>query len=475
MNFLYKRANHYKPSVQLLILFGLIFLMGCQTLEKHEPVLNPVKGNIEHPISDVHLPLLLEIDEIEDLINTKLDGEIYNDPSFDKDNVKLSISKIGRISVSLQGNYLYYRLPLHIWIQARIKKKLLRAIKKQQTLDFSLVLHFRSKLEVDEQWKPVVTTKLLKYEWVKKPKVKIGFMKVGVKKLVEKQLDKRMDGLLENIDQSIHEKLDIKPLISKVWTDIQKPILINKKVTQVWLKAEPQKLFMTHINGKDGYLQLNVRLQAELHTLFGDTAGMVINKKLPPLLHHEDTSSHFSLYVKSSIPLELLTDLLNEQVGRKDFSVEGYEDYKVSLDKFQVLSSDSQLVLKVGIDGEINGDVYFNGSPMYDSASQVLTLQNFDLAVSSEEVLMNTAEWLLKSELKLRVQEELKLSIGDKLSKLPLLIQNAIDNSKLSQKASIRLSNVKLEPKEILITDKDVQLLLQASGNVNMELEKLQQ
>jgi hypothetical protein len=462
--------SHFLYCLGAAMLLGLA--SSCNRVEPHRPELIAVQGDLAHPVSNLSLPVLLNLEEVEDLVNQKLNGEIYRDGSFEGDNLVMTISKIGRIEVNLVGNRLYYRLPLHIWLEGHVEKKLLGAVKvqKNQQLDFSLVLHFCSTLNIDQDWHPVVHTTLQKYEWIKKPSIQMGFVKIGIAKLVEKKIEEQMPTLLGKIDASVHQKLDIKPMAMKLWTGIQKPIRLNRKFQDVWLQAKPQRLYMSHINGSGGYLRVNLRLEALLQTVAGDSPTVAPAEDLPPLLFHPDTSNRFDLYVKSKLPFELLNSTLNQHLGRKELAWEGYG---IGMQDFELMGSDSMILLKVHVDGEVNGDIYLSGRPYYQDSSGVLGMSGLDFHLASEEALVNTADWLMHDYVLEQLGKSLQLPLADKLARLPELADNAIAKSKISRNVDITLDSLRLVPQEILVTSSDLQLLVRATGNVSMAIERL--
>jgi hypothetical protein len=172
------------------------------------------------------------------------------------------------------------------------------------------------------------------------------------------------------------------------------------------------------------------------------------------------------------MPFDQLNNALNEAVPKKEVKI---DEYTIKMKSFEMAGSDSAVLMRVDVGGAMHGKLYFKGKPSYDSASRVFTLKDFAFDVSSEEILVNTADWLLHGSLQEKIQEHLHVPVGEKLEALPELIQKAIDNSKVSKKVSIKLKNMKINLQDMLVTTGNIQVQVGAIGELSLEVEKLAQ
>jgi hypothetical protein len=457
-----------------LLAIALLLGFACSRIESHEPEIVKVEGELQQIPSSVNLPLMMSMQDLETLVNEKLQGELYADRSFEGDNMALVISKKAPIQLRLEGNKLFYDLPLQIAFEGTFEKKIIVKIKKTQKLDFAATLKFCSTLDVNQDWQAVINTSLLGINWIEKPTINIIGLKVTLAKLAESQLEKRMPEMLGNLDRSVREKLKLRDIAQKVWSKMQQPMLVHKQYNKVWLKALPKKFYMSHIDGHNGNLVINTRLDMELFTTMGETppASSPADTLLPQLLTLTDTTARFDLNVLTKLPLHALNQSLNEHVPKKKIE---FSNYAVNLKEFEMMGSDSQMVLRVDLGGDVRGRVYFKGKPAYDSVQQVLSLQGFDFDVRSEEVLLSSADWLMHDTFKEKVQEELNLPLAERLHALPALIQGALSHSKMAGKIQVDLKDLRIVPRQLLITYKDIQMITHAEGRLLVTLVGLPQ
>ena len=132
--------------------------LSCSQIKPEAPVSEAFEAAIEQKMSHLSMPIIFEIKKIQARINKEFKGVIYEDTSFEdhhKENVKIKIKKEENIAISIQNNVLYYQLPLRIWLEARLEKKLIgkAKLKKVQAVEMAVRLKFKSVLAVGKDWK----------------------------------------------------------------------------------------------------------------------------------------------------------------------------------------------------------------------------------------------------------------------------------------------------------------------------------
>jgi len=127
------------------------------------------------------------------------------------------------------------------------------------------------------------------------------------------------------------------------------------------------------------------------------------------------------------------------------------------------------VVAKIG--GKVKGVLYFEGKPAYDTLSGDLQIVDFNFDVDTYNVLAKSAEWLLHDEFKEKISKELHWPLREYSQKSSELIQNGISQSKLSKKLSVSIHKFQMEPQQFLITNENLQLLVNAKGEIELKLK----
>lgn len=459
----------------IFIILMFFLCLSCSQIKPEAPQLEAFEKDIEQKISHISMPIIFEIKNIENRINKELNGVIYRDNSFEdhhRDNIKITVKKEEKIKISIKNNVLYYKLPLRIWLEARLEKKLIgkAKLKKVQAVEMAVRLRFKSVIAVGKDWKIKTKTTFIGLEWIKEPEIKVAMIKINLATKTEKILERKQREIERQIDKAARKHLTIKDKVQKIWQELQNPILFNKKGYKAWLKMTPQNIELGKIKGSHGLLKIFVKINTHITTLFGNNPKYTVIKKIPPLIINHKIKDDFELHIFSKLLYKDLNQIVKKKVKNKEILI---EDYKIIIKKVEISGSGRNLIIKVKIKGAIKSTVYFRGIPFYDKESGELQIKDFDFDVKTEESLLQGAEWLLHDVFKEHVQELLHIPLKDKLEKIPNLIQKGIKDGEIGKKIDLKLENFVLKPDRILIDKKGLKLMIDVSGNSSLKLKNI--
>ncbi len=453
-------SNHW------FFLLLIIVAFSCKDLKTEKPAVIKVTGSLEPRISTIKLPILLPVSELEDIINGELSGIIHEDLSFDeptKDNLMLRVKREGRISIRMEGDKIYTFFPLSVW--AKVKKVV--AVES----NFSLTLQLESQIALDANWKPVLTTKFRSLEWVDNPILQIAVVKIDLTKPVENALMEKMPMLLKKVDKLAHDKVNLKKTISKIWGNLQKPILVNKEYEKIWLVAEPKSISLENIDAREGMIHLDTEIKSMLSFHFGDEPK-VKKSPLPKLQHKKSNSEEFDIYLLAKVPFKEMSQKALRELKGKEFS---FKNYSTSLADLEIEGTGSGLLVTVEMKGDVQGKLYFTGIPKYDSANTEIKIDDFSYEVNTESILAKSANWFLEENIKAMIEKELYVQLKPFSEKLPDLIERGIANSKSGDKVLVEFDKFWFEPEEMLLTNDYLQVQIRVHGVVKLELSNLEQ
>ena len=120
----------------------------------------------EEQISVLHLPVRVNLRELESSLNEQLDGLIYEDDSMnDGDNMMVKAQKTDTISLTVDSSTVKYRVPLSLWVKYDAGITNLEA-------EGDIALTFNTGFAIRDDWSVETQTTLMGYEWLKKPKLR---------------------------------------------------------------------------------------------------------------------------------------------------------------------------------------------------------------------------------------------------------------------------------------------------------------
>lgn len=480
-----KKQNQYSLLILFFVLILFFGMSSCKDKsENTSPEILPFDEAIKHQISFLEVPIAFRVEQIEDKINEAIKGTLYTDQSFedkDSDGLKIRIKKVESIKIVVKDNFMYYSIPLHIWVSKRMVKTRIfgKKIEKTKEVDFSLRIKLRSEINLNKDWKLETKTTYTGIEWIKKPKVKLLGINFDLAGLLENQLLQKKNDLERVVDKATLNLKVIEKEVSKIWTKIQEPILIEKKITNgTWLLAEPIQIEASKIEGKDNQLFITTRLKTLLRTVVAKKQGekpKVKFKDLPPLKQNNSLShknNDFILHLKGELPYKAVNDLLTKKI-KDTVLVVLNTDYKIKIKNAEVFGSGQKLFMKLAVTGDVNSTIYLSGTPRFDSLNNSLHFDNFDYDLRSEEYLLSVADWMLKTTVKEEIQKLLILPMDNYVKQLPDIIQTALSKGKTGKTALFDLRDFELSPRFIQIDKDHVRIYVKATGKVGIEIIKL--
>jgi len=458
---------------RLFFVFPFLFFAACMGVDPEAPPLQEFPPALSPEDSRIAIPLSIPIPELQKKINEALKPELYNDDTYGEDKMKLRIERLDEVKLQFNGALLHYDAPVRVTVQRQISNKLGMETPKA---DFSLHLYFSSTVAVGQDWTLRTKTTLKRYTWLKKPaslekgKLKILGQDISLEGLLEKKLDEQKEKIGALIDQAIRKNVRLDKILSKIWQNLQKPILLNKKMHKVWIKATPKTLRISPPRGVNNELRLILELMTRAETLTGEEPKYTIQRALPPLQVSSKLEPGLGLNLFADLPFVEVNALLEKKIKNLKIPVEGY---KLKIKEAEVYGNGRNIVLKADVRGDVKGTLYFQGRPEYDSASQSLHIRDFGYDVHTEELLLQTADWLLKDVVLEEIQGRLSFPLGEKLNSLPQLIEKGIGKSKAGKKVDLSIDSLKVSAKNIQVYEKGIRLNVHGDGQAKLHLKRL--
>ena len=456
--------------ISLLVLSA--YFISCKREEAEPP---PEASTLDSlliaPLSVINVPVQYRISALEDMLNEKIKGMFVKKwmPINDKgDSVYLEISRKERIKLVREDRTLHASIPL--FISGKFIAKVVGIkVKNATPVEADLVVHLNTKLHLDSAWNLVPETTIDTINWRKEPTIKVGFVNVNLKKPIENTLYEKEGKVIAKADSSLQQLMNTRKIVEKIWMDIQKPIRINKKGTQVWLKAYAEDLSGHVEDTEPDLLSLSFQLKAHTETLIEGDSIPPSNAALPPFVRQDATNDSLVIYVHSVIAFTHVNDLLNKELHDKELAASGFT---TKIKKINVYGTPTGIAVQVGVKGDITGDLYLAGKPEFDTVAYTFGLKEFDFNLKSESALLNSADWLLHTTLLDLVKEKLLVDVRPIASKLPDLIMQGVEKGKSGEKIDINIDTLFVRPVAVLTTRDNIQTIVKANGRATLGLEE---
>lgn len=465
-----------KLCILALSLLPICFF-ACKKITTVRPPCDTETVAIPQDTSYLSTPLVIPTQIIEEKLNNSIGKYIINDIDFDnlniegkKDKLKLKVTRLGDIRVSWKGNVATCSAPLRVLLERQLVGNKVLPLSESVSLksEFSLQVVFVTTIQVGEDWKLQPDTKFRSLEWMSEAKTMSGL--IDLKKTVERKLYLQMPQLLANMDNTIRSKVRLDRVMTRIWRNIQKPIIINRKEELVWLKIHPIGFEMGTITTEPGNLMIQGRLSAITETLVGNDPAYTIDSTLPPLIIRRSLPNEASAYLLAEIPYKDLNEILDRRLAGKVFKVKGH---RLKIEQAEIQGCGAKLVLHLKVRGGVRGDVYFQGTPRYEPDSMRIVVHDFDFDVRTEEVLLASADWLLHSTFKEQMKAALNIPLEDKMARIPEALMRGIERGRVGEKLDFIVEEWDFQPQRIWVRPAGIAALVIVKAQVRVEMEQI--
>ncbi len=458
-----------------LLCFGALITgtFSCKQVKPKPPAESTLDTLLEPPLSVMYVPVQYRVSGFEELINNKIQGTFLNkwmNLNEKGDSLHLEVSKMRKITLKRDNRTLFIVVPLRISGKVRAKIAGVK-IKNETPVEAEINVRLATTLHFDSMWNLIAESKLQKIDWVKEPKLKVGFVKLNLRGQIEKVLTSKESMVIDKADGAIRQLLNTRKVASDIWRDIQKPIRINKKGVQVWLNAYGVDLSGQLQETDPDLISLMFELKTFTRIYFEDDSIPPPNAVLPQFKRIDVVNDNLNIYVHSLIRFDMLNSFLNRELADKPLSAKGFS---TTIKKVRVYGTPTGIAVELKVKGDVDGTLYVKGTPAFDSITNKFSLQGFDFDISSESSLLNSADWMLHSKVLDLVAEKLSLDVTPLVAQLPKIIFQAIEKGKTGQKIDLNIDTLTLSPQVIITTKNNMQLLVLAKGRATVVLnEKL--
>jgi hypothetical protein len=460
---------HTKLSVIYLIAFLLIWpFTACKSQKSLEPSA-PTEHYQDHDdvplVSTIMIPIHITKWELNKLIDTKLAGPLYEDYSYDDqggDEMMMNLWKNGPVEVEVFSNVIKYKIPLKYWLK---KKLLIGEAESEGAFEIS----FRTTYTLNSDWTIHTNTITEYHTWTKAPVIKTGWGDITIQWIANLLVNRSKAEISGEIDKIFKESLNLKAMVAETWLTLQSPTLISPEY-QMWMKVTPQSIATTPLYSNGEAIVAKIGLNCVADVTFGEKPSFRKNQDLPNLEVAE--------YINDdAFQMRVLTDITYEEAERlanltmKGYVIEATGGKKVTVEGIHLFGNGNELVVKTKLSGAFNGNIYFTGTPVYDTLTNAITLANFNYDLETRNFLHRTANWLFSGTIKKKMQESMSFPLEENIASLRTSVQGALSNFQITQGVMLRgqLKDVKVLDTKLM--QNSIRVVLFCDGKVHVDVE----
>jgi hypothetical protein len=425
----------------------------------------------ENSPSYIHLPLSIQLKDIENKTNNLLNGLIYEDTIIEDDNIEIKIWKVAPIQFynntsQIDNGTLKTTLPLKVAIKYRIGTEKL-GLKLYSIKEFNLNGVVTLVSEVDLlNWKLTTKTKLEAIEWNESPTMKLLGKNVPVTYLFTSSLPLFKSKIEKKIDEAISKTIDFKPHILSTLEKISKPFQMSQEY-QSWLRINPIEIYSTNARLNGESIQLNMGLKCTIETLVGNKPEPKFN---PNSIALKAVTTMPNTLTANIVAVSNYTDassIITKNFAGQEF-VSGKK--KIKVQNVTIWYKKGKIIISLGIIGSVNGTVYLTGIPKFNETSKEIYFDQMDYALETKNKLLQTANWLAQGIILNKIQMNCRYSIRNNLDEGKKNIEAYLTNFSPMPGVYINGKVGNLQFKKIQLTNQAMLAFLSIDGNANISI-----
>lgn len=157
-----------------------------------------------------------------------------------------------------------------------------------------------------------------------------------------------------------------------------------------------------------------------------DSSRLVTHAALPPI-SSSDYRTGISTYLNAVYEYKFFNKLMNDSLRNKPFEVEGrtfvIKDVNISG------TNDGKIQVDVTFNGNRRGVLHLSGTPVLDSAKQVLSMPDVSFALDTKDMMVNIAKALFRKKIMKQLQNQSVLDLAALIEKNKTAIEARLNQA----------------------------------------------
>ena len=210
--------------------------------------------------------------------------------------------------------------------------------------------------------------------------------------------------------------LALKPLMESIWNQVGKPIVVDVEGKKTGLSIRPDSVkIREYLQPNKGlHLDLGFQGQVQLHPA---TAVPSRAFPLPTISSNTDASNRIDLELPLAFTYAELDALIKKSFGGQ--AIRMNKSYVFNATQFRTQAYGDRLGITVAFTavsnkgGELTGELFLAGQPVYDPATQVLRVDNLDFVMKSGSAKAMLGTMIKKGKINKQLSQRMKMPLGE--------------------------------------------------------------
>ncbi|MEY3648948.1 MAG: hypothetical protein RLZ13_1833 [Bacteroidota bacterium] len=210
--------------------------------------------------------------------------------------------------------------------------------------------------------------------------------------------------------------LALKPMMESIWNQVGKPIVVDVEGKKTGLSIRPDSVKLREYlqPNKGLHLDLGFQGQVQIHPA---TAVPSRAFPLPTISPNTDASNRIDLELPLAFTYAELDALIQQSFGGQ--AIRMNKTYLFQAKQFRTQAYGDRLGITVAFTavsnkgGELTGELFLAGQPVYDPLTQVLRVDNLDFVMKSGSAKAMLGAMIKKGKINKQLSQRMKMPLGE--------------------------------------------------------------
>jgi hypothetical protein len=457
----------------LLVAAAIISCNGCaakKDTNMHEAITDTVAVNL--PASSFNIPVTYQLSSLQQFLNGKISGQFMDmqlDPfGKDKELLQLTFTKSGSIQLDAKKKRLHCTVPITIngnLLKSRLGGLITNAVKP---VTATLQLQLSTPVALDAGWRLVTQFKLDDYTWLQEPVVKVGPLKKNLKKILNNWLDKNHSKLTSQLNQELNKSVSLQPTLAKIWSDLQRPMVIHKNTPVTWLQFNCRQIsgnIQLQPNAVVCYTSIDAKT-----VIMTDSSKQLKSLPLPAFTASRNVKKESEVHLYAFISFDEINEAVNKRLGGTVINAKGYQ---IQVKDIKVYASKAGLSIRINTTKDVECTVVVSGRLGFNTTTQQLQINDFDFDVATSNVVVNAGNMWLHDVVRDSIAGKLWLDLNRQIMSVPALVEKAIAKGKSGQAIDLYMDSLVIKACAIEMGARKIHFNIHAGVGAGIALKKI--
>jgi len=362
------------------------------------------------PTSYLDVPIHVDVDLLLEAVESRIPREWVEEDvtAGDGDTVASMAFTRGPFSASFDGGTAYLATTIAYAFRATHDLPLLPDINMACGIDDDrpaprMDVQLEAPIRLDSQWTLVSDTRVGSVgptTTTERDQCRVTLFDMDITERITNGMRSFLIGHTPAIDSMV-AAVDVRADFERWWGILAEPVRLDDSV---WLQLRPESIGRGHVVGRGSVVEISANLGARPAIVIGSRPPSS-DVPLPPLGEVQDPG-----------PFEATVDVLGDydEIGdvlTSEFRGTRFERAGRSIRLRGVTLSGigaNQISVAVAISGDVEGTLYLVGTPAYDTTDGFVRLPDLAMSLTTSDLLVAGASWLLDAEIESRLRDQLR-------------------------------------------------------------------